>query len=109
MSTLGEYLKNVRLEVGYSLKDVAKQTDITDSRLSRMERNNTYLSPDEIRKLANIYKVPIVKLYIQAGYLTNEDLLEYQKVFHGTSALTDEEKKHIQECIDLLIRGRVQK
>lgn len=109
MSTLGEYLKNVRLEAGYSLKDVAKKTDITDSRLSRMERNNTYLSADEIRKLANIYKIPVIELYIQAGYLTNGDLLEYQRVFQGTSALTEEEKRHVQKCIDLLTRGRVQK
>lgn len=109
MGNLGEYLKKERKKAGYSLAEVMKRTSISDSRLCKMERNAISIPAGEMRKLADLYGIPIVKLYIKAEYLTDEDLMDYQMFFHGASALTEEEKKHVQQCIDLLTKGREQK
>lgn len=106
MATLGEYLKFSREKIGYSLSQVYEKTGITDSRLSRMEHDATQCPPEELKKLADLYQVSLVELFIMAGYLTNEDLSGYQRVFNGVSELDEEEKDHIQQCINLLIKRK---
>lgn len=108
MATLGEFLKNARENAGYSQKQVYEKTGITDSRLSRMERDSTSCPPSELKKLADLYQAPLVEMFLMAGYLSSDDLEDYQKVFHGVSDLDDEEKSHIQQCIDLLTKRRDQ-
>ena len=45
-------------------------------------------------------------MFIDAGYLTKEDLIEYQYFFDGVSKLDNDEKQHIQEQIDFLNRKK---
>lgn len=106
MATFGESIKNARIQAGFSQKQAAKKIGITDSRLSKIERDLSPCPPDEIRKLAALYHTPVVNLYVAAGYLTGDDLNEYQMFFHGVNALDETETAHIQQCIDLLIRRK---
>ena len=107
MSKNGAYLKRLRKESGLSLKDVYTRCGITDSRLSRIERDEgTPLTATELRTLANLYSIDLVKLYLDIGYLDENDLDAYSLVFRNASLLTAEEKLHIQEQIDLFTRGR---
>lgn len=106
MATFGESLKNARIQAGFSQKQAAKKIGITDSRLSKMERNLNPCPPEEIKKLADLYHTPVVNLYVAAGYLTSDDLNEYQMFFHGVNELDEIETAHIQQCIDLLIRRK---
>lgn len=107
MNTLGAYLKDMRKKSGLSLKEVHAQCGITDSKLSRMERDEgPQLTANELRKLAKLYQIDVVQLFLFAGYLDENDLATYQLVFRDASLLTVEEKQHIQEQIDLFIKGR---
>lgn len=106
METFGELIKNVRIKTGISQRQAAKKIGITNSRLSKMERNLNSCPPEELRKLAILYQIPVIDLYIAAGYLTKEDLKEYQMVFRGVNELDKIETAHIQQCIDLLIKRR---
>lgn len=107
MNTLGAYLKEMRKKSGLSLKEVHAHCGITDSKLSRMERDEgSQLTPIELRKLAKLYQIDLVQLFLVAGYLDESDLATYQLVFRDASLLTLEEKQHIQEQIDLFIKGR---
>lgn len=107
MNTLGTYLKEMRRKSGLSLKEVHAHCGITDSKLSRMERDEgPQLTPLELKKLAKLYKVDLVQLFLIAGYLDESDLATYQLVFRDASLLSLEEKQHIQEQIDLFIKGR---
>lgn len=107
MGALGDFLKKSRESAGYSQKQVAKEIGITDSRLSRIERGINFCPATELRKLADLYKVSVIDLYIKAGYLTQNDLTAFQTVFRGVSELDDDERKFIQQGIDLLIRKKV--
>jgi HTH-type transcriptional regulator, competence development regulator len=100
MSELGNRLKECRKKSGLSLKEVYEITGITDSRLSKMERGQNYCTPDDIKTLANLYNIQTIHLYELAGYLTKEDITEYQYVFQGVSSLDDEEMQYIQTQID---------
>ena len=108
METFGDIIKSARNKAGLSQKQVYQNIKITDSRLSKMERNELICPPSEMGKLAVLYNIPIVHLYIAAGYLTSDDLDEYKMVFHGVEQLDDIETAHIQQCIDLLIRRKDQ-
>ncbi|MCD8301182.1 MAG: helix-turn-helix domain-containing protein [Clostridiales bacterium] len=109
MSNLGVRLKAYRDKLSLSLSQVNKEVGITNSRLSKMERGKIECPPaEDLKKLASLYHVSVIDLYIDVGYLETSDIEEYQQVFHGVSTLDAEEKEYIQELIDLLNRKRVQ-
>lgn len=107
MNDVGNYLKEMRNKCRLSLKDVYDRCGVTDSKLSRMERGEGKpLEPAELKKLAQLYGIGVVPIYIMAGYLNEGDLSDYQLVFKNADLLDEEEKKSIQTQIDLLTKGR---
>lgn len=104
MQTIGQYLRQKREEKKLSLFEVYTKTGITDSRLSKIENDcNREPSPLLLKKLAGLYELSIIELFIKAGYLTYDSLDLSTQVFHGTEYLTDDDKKHIQGQIDFII------
>ena len=104
MSELGNYLRNARNEKGLSQANVHTQIGITNSRLCKAENGaDNILSAIELKKLAVLYGVPAVPLFIMAGILEVSDLEEYRSGFKNTSMLDSEEKNHIQSQIDFII------
>lgn len=107
MNDIGNYLKKARNNCHLSLKDVYDRCGVTDSKLSRMERGEGKpLDAAELRKLAQLYGIGVVPIYIMAGYLDESDLSDYQLVFKNTDLLNEEEKQSIQTQIDLFTKGR---
>ncbi|MBR1708797.1 MAG: helix-turn-helix transcriptional regulator [Clostridia bacterium] len=106
MSSLGEALRNSRRSVGLSLKQVSEQCSITNSRLSKMERDQIPCKLDELIQLVKLYNVPVVEFFMATGCFTADDLGSYQKVFQGVDFLDEDEKEHIQRTIDLLTRKK---
>lgn len=108
MSILGKNLRKYRTELKLSLLQVASLTGITNSRLSKIERDEITCHPTDLILLARTYKKPLISLYIDAGFLTPSDLPEYQSEFQGISLLDDDEKQHIQEEINFINRKKVE-
>ncbi|MBE5077794.1 helix-turn-helix domain-containing protein [Anaerotignum lactatifermentans] len=108
MDKLGDYLKKARVRQGLSLKDVYKETGISDSRLSRIENGTKAfeVGPFCTKALAKLYKINLVDLLIKAGYLDTDALSSYEQVFQNVDLLSDDERNHIQKQIDLFIKGR---
>ena len=108
MVTLGEYLKKNRVRQKLSLKDVYKETGISDSKLSRIENgtNASNPAPNILLVLSKLYHVNIIELYCIAGYLDKEALSSYEQVFQHADLLTEDEKNLIQAQIDLFTKGR---
>ena len=96
-----------RNKLHLSLKDVQERCGVTDSKLSRLERGEGRdFSPFELKKLARLYDVNVILLYIKAGYLDESDLSEYQLIFKNANLLNEEEYLSIQTQINLLTKGR---
>ena len=108
MVTLGEYLKKNRVRQKISLKDVYKETGISDSKLSRIENgtNASNPAPNILLVLSKLYHVNLIELYCIAGYLDKEALSSYEQVFQHADLLTEDEKNLIQAQIDLFTKGR---
>ena len=106
MSDLGTRLRAYRTRLSLSLKAVSDQTGITNSRLCTIEQGKLACRAEDLRQLAKAYNVPIVSLYLAAGFLKPEDLEDYKKVFQGVTDLDSEELEHVQAEIDFLNRKK---
>ncbi|MFD2118155.1 helix-turn-helix domain-containing protein [Paenibacillus yanchengensis] len=77
-SKLGDYLKSQREEVGISMYKLAKESGLSHTYISQLEKGlKQNPSPDILRKLAKPLSVPYSELMIQAGYTrkaTQEDI-----------------------------------
>lgn len=108
MTSLGKYLRENRNRRGLSLKFVCENTGIKDSTLSRIERerNKSVPGAEILQKLAELYGISLVELYFVAGYLNERDISAYKHTFRNVDLLTEEERIHVQEGIDLFTKGR---
>lgn len=107
MDELRKYLHLLREQNNLSLKDVSDKTNIANSTLSRFEKGTQKrLSAYCLKLLAGLYGTNTIDLFKMAGYLDDSDLTSYTQVFKGTNYLTPEERKHIQEQINLFNKNR---
>jgi transcriptional regulator with XRE-family HTH domain len=68
-----EYIKNLRLSRGLTIKQVELYAGISNSYISMIETGKRDIpSPDVLKKLSKIYKVPYEELMIAAGYLKSD-------------------------------------
>lgn len=74
---LGNYLKTIREQFGYSIYDVNKLCEISPSYMSLMENGKRRPSPIILKKLSSIYHINCDDLYIKAGY---DELVENSKI-----------------------------
>jgi len=73
VENFGEYLRKLRLEQRFSLRDVEERAGVSNSYLAQIERGNRRPpGPEILRKLAPVYNVPARDLLRAAGYLDEE-------------------------------------
>jgi transcriptional regulator with XRE-family HTH domain len=71
----GEYLRTLRLEKRYSLREVEELSGVSNSYLGLIERGQRPIpGADILKKLAPVYDVPVRDLLAVAGYLREEDI-----------------------------------
>lgn len=66
---LGIYLKSIRDDLKFSLRDVDKQTGISYTHLNMIEHGKRNVSPALLRNLADLYNLDYIDLYEKAGYI----------------------------------------
>lgn len=100
--SFGQYLKDLRNSKSMSMADVFKETGITNSRLSKLENNQT-TDPtiSAICKLAKCYEVSVIDMLYEAGM----DIDRVVPLKH-TSFLKQDEIEALQQLVDLFTKGR---
>lgn len=74
VENFGEYLRNLRLEKRYSLREVEQMSGVSNSYLGLIERGQRPIpGADILKKLAPVYDVPVRDLLSAAGYLKEEE------------------------------------
>ena len=107
MQTIGIFLRTLRESRQLTQEDVYSKTGITDSVLSRIENDITQEpSPRVLKKLAELYDVSNISLQIMAGYIDDEDLAQYQRVFRGVEFLTEEEIVCLKKLVETMAKSR---
>ncbi len=57
-SELGQYIRNLRTQTYLTLHQLSKEVDIDSPMLSKIERGERLPTPEQIKKIANHFKVP---------------------------------------------------
>jgi HTH-type transcriptional regulator, competence development regulator len=111
--SLAIILRSIRAASGASLREVERQTGISNAYLSQLENGSTDKpSPHFLHKLATFYKVPYESLMEAAGYLkppskvtTNEGKkkrLGALEVALMSARLTEKEQQKVAEFVQFL-------
>lgn len=76
LKEMGAYLKKLRENKGLSTREVYELSKVSNSYLSLVENGHRRASAVVLKKLAPVYGVDYLDLYVKAGYA---DLAEYEK------------------------------
>lgn len=85
---MGAYLKKIREEKGLSTREVYELSKVSNSYLSLVENGRRRASAVVLKKLASVYNIDYLDLYVKAGYA---DLAEYEKTEKLKNSISLEE------------------
>lgn len=94
---LGSHLKNLRLESGKTLHELAMKVDIDSPMLSKIERGHRLPTKDQIKKISAYFKTSETAL---TTMLTAEKIL---KEF-GVNQVTYEAVKNVEKELAVLLK-----
>ena len=101
MEKLGDFLKRKRGETTLTLRQVEKQTQISNAYLSQLENNKiTKPSPTILKKLSQVYNVSYHRLMMIAGYPMETD--DEQIAFRTSRGLEDLSRDEEKELLNYL-------
>ena len=95
--TIGENMRQLREECGYTLKQVEKATGVDNGNLSRYERDINYPSIELCIRLADLYNVSLDELVGR----TNQALMSKSSYSTPSSQLSIEDKNLLSAYHDL--------
>ena len=111
MNNYGEYIKALRESKGLTLREVEKQTDISNAYLSQLESSKIKQpSPTMLYKLAELYGVKYEVLMEKVGYPVPQSSLPIgatnaKSVSHRLGNVSNEEELELLEYLKF-IRNR---
>jgi transcriptional regulator with XRE-family HTH domain len=72
--TLGQLLTGARERKGLSMRAVAREAEMSNTTIIRIENNTIQPTPETLGKLASILDLPLSRLYKLAGYPVPKEL-----------------------------------
>lgn len=71
MKRLGKYLKTLRVGLGLNMHEVARQSNLTASYISKLERGDTFSSigVKNLIAFSEVYKIPPVVILEKTGFV----------------------------------------
>ena len=107
MKKLGEYFKRLREEANLPLRDVTRETSLTPSYLSKIEKGDSFstLSIHTLLKLSKFYNIPIGALLKEAGLVDSDeyelpDLPQYLRAKYHLSPQAIRDMEMAKEIVD---------
>ena len=74
-SNFGQFLKSLRERQRMSLRDVEKESGVSNAYIAQLEKGDRPApSPDILKKLARAYNVTVRELLMRAGYLDEPEV-----------------------------------
>src|ERR1043165_2149805 len=70
----GEYLQQLRKEKGLGIRELAREADVDDGGLTRLEQGKVLPRPSTLQALATALEVLLAGLFSMAGYITPSEL-----------------------------------
>lgn len=76
--TLGDILRDARVELDLSLRDLSKKLDVTPSYLSDIENNRRVPAEEVLQNMARVFKLDFDELMARAGRV-GDDAVRYMQ------------------------------
>lgn len=75
MALLADYLRRIRVDLGLSMHEVARRTNLTPSYISKMESGNTFqtISAHGLVEFSECYNIPIALILEKAGFVPESE------------------------------------
>lgn len=95
--SLGEYLKEQRVNAELSLRQLSEQAGVSNPYLSQIERGLRKPSADVLQQIAKALRISAEQLYIRAGILHPEDGVggSVELAVLNDTALTERQKQSL--------------
>ena len=78
---IGEVLKELRLDRGWTLRNLSLKADVSLGYLSEVERGQKELSSEVLASIANAIQVPLHQIIIEAGHrIQMSEVHTYQSI-----------------------------
>ena len=78
---IGEVLKELRLDRGWTLRNLSLKSDVSLGYLSEVERGQKELSSEVLASIANAIQVPLHQIIIEAGHrIQMSEVHTYQSI-----------------------------
>lgn len=110
--TVGQWLKEEREKAGLSLRQLAEKVDMSNSYLSKIERDLKFPSVDTLVKLGKALNAPMVGKYLAIWkneelklieQLVDLQLKRYDIESNKYDSIVDESKKAIEEILNNMV------
>lgn len=111
--TLGEYISNKRKEKGWSQRELAAASNVSNAEISRLESGKRKEpSPAVLKEIAVALSVPYEEI-LQAAGILDESAVDKGKAFVASQSeqtipvdLTEDELAEVKKFVDFLISKR---
>lgn len=80
---VGEFIRDNRKELGVTLRELAKETGISFSHLSKIERGEHMPTKETIETIADSLRVDKYELFLLAGHSTDSDMEFWRELFNN--------------------------
>ena len=105
----GAYLKQLRDDLGLTLRDVEEETkkQVSNAYLSQLENGKiNEPSPSILYVLSPVYKVPYEKLMVEAGYLSRPGVSRHttRNPTYAVDGLSPDEQRALRAYLQVLRR-----
>lgn len=97
VESLGDYLKEQRINARLSLRQLAEQAGVSNPYLSQIERGLRKPSAEVLGQIAKALRISAESLYIRAGILSPEDGVggSVELAILGDTGLTERQKQSL--------------
>src|SRR4029078_10451382 len=97
VETLGDYLREQRVNAQLSLRQLAEQTGVSNPYLSQIERGLRRPSAEVLQQLAKALRISAEQLYVQAGNFNSDDgqVRSVELAILGDPVLSERQKQSL--------------
>src|SRR6185436_20226483 len=106
VETLGDYLREQRVNAKLSLRQLAEQTGVSNPYLSQIERGLRKPSAEVLQQLAKALRVSAETLYVRAGILDPDDhpATSVEMAVLADVAITERQKRVLMDVYTSFVK-----
>ena len=85
-----KYIHKLRKEHGYTLKEVAKKTNLKPSALHKIENGEVEkINPTFLLNISKLYNINILVFYTMLGYIEENDIILFSEILKKQNEITE--------------------